>query len=394
VKVTIFSVNNSTSTYVQAINLGGTAAGVWFDTSNVEHGFVRAANGTITTFDPSAEVYGTTVFGMNNPGAVVGYYLPSSFTTTGFVRSPAGTFTDIFYPGSYATEANSINDAGVIAGSYDFGTGYIASPPYGPGDYTSFDIPGGSSIQVQKINNAGQVAGIYSDSSNNQHGFVWDSATNAVTSYDAPSGFTALEIFNMNDNGEVTGLTATSGFATTYGFVGQGGAVSTFKGETAFDTIGYGINLAGQVVGIVCGNGFTPCNGFLRNPATGVLDPIDVPKKDEPLTSEPIAINDLEVIGGDWITGADFRAAFVATVTQLQMFIDGTACNGTYDKTFNGNVVVSAGQVCNFAAGGINGNVTLKGGSRGFPPSGLFLTMVAKSSSPGMSSATSSALWG
>lgn len=366
VKVTVFSVNNSSATFVQAINLGGTIAGSWFDSAQMEHGFLRSPSGTITTFDPPTDTNGTTVFGMNNPGAAVGYYLPASFTTTGFVRSPAGTFTDVFYPGSFATEAHSINDAGVIAGSYNFGTGFIVSPPYGPGDYTSFSIPGGAGISVQSINNAGQVAGIYFDPSNNIHGFVWDPATSAFTFYDAPSGFTSLEIFSMNDNAEVTGLTATAGFTATDGFVGQGGVVTdVFRGATFFDTIGESINLSGQVVGINCGNGFTPCFGFLRNPATGDLPPLDVPAKDESLTTIPTAISDLTVVAGNWINSAGFHSAFVATVTQQRGFISGAACNGTYKETFNGDVIVSAGQTCNLTAGRINGNVTLNGGTLG-----------------------------
>lgn len=41
----------------------------------------------------------------------------------------------------------------------------------------------------------------------------------------------------------------------------------------------------------------------------------------------------------------------------------GTACNGTYNGTFVGNLTVSAGQTCAFVAGGVTGNITQTGGN-------------------------------
>ncbi len=41
----------------------------------------------------------------------------------------------------------------------------------------------------------------------------------------------------------------------------------------------------------------------------------------------------------------------------------GTACDGIYNGTFNGNITVSSGQTCTFVGGGITGNVRMTGGS-------------------------------
>jgi hypothetical protein len=46
-----------------------------------------------------------------------------------------------------------------------------------------------------------------------------------------------------------------------------------------------------------------------------------------------------------------------------QVPASGGACNGIYTGTFNGNVTVSASQMCHFTSGGIIGNVTLNGGT-------------------------------
>jgi YVTN family beta-propeller protein len=44
----------------------------------------------------------------------------------------------------------------------------------------------------------------------------------------------------------------------------------------------------------------------------------------------------------------------------------GTTCNGTYNGTFKGNIIVSAGQNCRFVAGDITGNVLVTGGNFAF----------------------------
>jgi hypothetical protein len=43
--------------------------------------------------------------------------------------------------------------------------------------------------------------------------------------------------------------------------------------------------------------------------------------------------------------------------------VSGTTCNGAYNGTFSGNVVIRAGQNCMFVGGGITGNVTVNGGN-------------------------------
>lgn len=41
----------------------------------------------------------------------------------------------------------------------------------------------------------------------------------------------------------------------------------------------------------------------------------------------------------------------------------GTACNGIYNGTFNGDITISTGQTCTFVGGGITGNVEVTGGT-------------------------------
>ena len=40
-----------------------------------------------------------------------------------------------------------------------------------------------------------------------------------------------------------------------------------------------------------------------------------------------------------------------------------TGCNGVYNGTFSGNLIISSGEICEFRAGGVTGSITMTGGS-------------------------------
>jgi hypothetical protein len=77
-----------------SINAKGVITGWYGDASNVNHSFVRAKDGTITTFDaPGAGTgpgQGTAAFtGATNPaGATTGAYIDSNNVLHGFLRTP------------------------------------------------------------------------------------------------------------------------------------------------------------------------------------------------------------------------------------------------------------------------------------------------------------------
>ena len=75
----------STSTQPTAINRKGQIIGVYFDASNVYHGFLREKHGSITTIDvPNAS--NTYPTGINRKGDITGWYSDAS-GVHGFVRS-------------------------------------------------------------------------------------------------------------------------------------------------------------------------------------------------------------------------------------------------------------------------------------------------------------------
>jgi uncharacterized membrane protein len=94
----------------------------------------------------------------------------------GFVLS-GGTYTSIDPPGSFATIATGINDAGEIVGEYcttspacqfDNLQGFLLSK----GSYTAFTIPGAVGTGLSAINNKGLIVGGYEDVAGFDHGFV------------------------------------------------------------------------------------------------------------------------------------------------------------------------------------------------------------------------------
>jgi hypothetical protein len=112
-----------------SINANGTITGYLQDTNWLTHGFSRSPDGKFTTFDvPGAGTVvgsweGTYPVAINPAGAITGYYADASWVYHGFVRAPDGKITTFDAPGAgtesgQGTVPHSINPAGVITGDY------------------------------------------------------------------------------------------------------------------------------------------------------------------------------------------------------------------------------------------------------------------------------------
>lgn len=73
-------------TFAERINAAGVIAGDSTDSSYVSHGYVRAANGTITTFDVSGQ--GTWAYGINTAGVITGPSVDGSSVYHGYLWKP------------------------------------------------------------------------------------------------------------------------------------------------------------------------------------------------------------------------------------------------------------------------------------------------------------------
>src|SRR5438105_2864930 len=171
------------------INPQGTITGNYIDASNVSHGFVRAPDGTLTTFDaPGAgsttdSFQGTYPSSINQAGAICGAYIDDSNVFHSFVRAPDGTLTTFDAPGAgtgafQGTVAFANNPAGAITGYYldesNVNHGFVRAHN---GTFTTFDAPGAGTGAFQGTvansnNPAGAITGYYTDANDVIHGFL------------------------------------------------------------------------------------------------------------------------------------------------------------------------------------------------------------------------------
>ena len=181
-KFTTFDPPGSLSTDPTAINPAGAITGSYCDETTC-HGFLRASDGAFTPFDPEESTL-TIAKGINPKGEIAGYYGyyeddyadggEASFEIDGFVRAADGTFTTFDSPGAVkGTEPLAINPAGTITGFYidasSLGHGFLRTRD---GKFATFDPPGSVSTYPAAINRAAEITGTYYDAKGVGHGFL------------------------------------------------------------------------------------------------------------------------------------------------------------------------------------------------------------------------------
>jgi hypothetical protein len=254
-------------TALQAVNSSMVSSGFYIDSSYNNHGFVRAFDGTITSFDVDGPMSQTTATWMNNNGVVVGDYIDQGTgAQNGFALAPDGTLIT-FGAGTETndgTTTNSISDKDEVVGDYidlngdEVFHGFLLANDA----IESFDAPGagtgaGQGTEGFDVNVTGAIVGPYFDANNVSHGFV-RAKNGAFTSFDAPGagsnagqGTTAE---GENSKGAVVGYYIDAG-NVNHGFIRQpGGAIATFDAPDAGTsagqgTIGFELNSKGNATG-------------------------------------------------------------------------------------------------------------------------------------------------
>lgn len=246
------------------MNDAGVITGFYAQPSGFFTGFVRAADGTITTAQPPATVQAI-LGGVNNSGIAAGAFLDFGFVNhsatynigtdtwtplpdiggtagsvgvginianvitgysiTGFTGS--GSLVGChgyFYDGSAysfydvpnvdlsfdGTIPEDINDSGTVVGFFTpqgrggLFSGFVRDAL---GNYTILDHPGADSTFVQGINNQGIVAGSY-EAGGISHSFLW-SSSGGFTAFDLPFGFNT-EIWGIDNNNNLVGTYITA----------------------------------------------------------------------------------------------------------------------------------------------------------------------------------------
>jgi hypothetical protein len=278
-------------TVAYGINPAGEIAGQYIDANGVYHGFLRFANGTITTYDvpaagtgPGQGGYGESI---NPAGVITGEYSDASSVWHGFVRFRDGAIIVFDAPGAgtgpgqgtFVATVSGITPAGEVTGYYFDGInvahGYVRAPD---GAITAFDPPDAGTgafegTYIGSINPKGQVTGGYVDASVVNHGFL-RAPDGTITTIDAPGAGTGpgegTSPSNINPGGEITGNYVDSS-GVNHGFLrAPHGSIASFDAPGAGTGSGQGTfpfsnNPAGAITGWeIDANGVF--HGFLRNP--------------------------------------------------------------------------------------------------------------------------------
>ena len=206
---------------------GEVIAGSYVDATGMNHGFLRAGSGAITKFDVPAAATGpglgtATAWAqcVNAAGGMTGYYFDQNGAGHGYVRAPNGTIATFDAPGAgtgsgQGTYTWAINPAGLTAGASQDNNGvYHGLLRAADGTITMFDIPGagtgsGQGTQVEGIDPTGVATGYYTDANNLSHGYL-RTVDGKFTFFDAPgagkgSGQGTFPMTN-NAQGAVTGF--------------------------------------------------------------------------------------------------------------------------------------------------------------------------------------------
>src|SRR5262249_4246475 len=176
-------------------------------------------------------------------------------------RNNDGTFNTLNLPsGNLGTQANGINRASDIVGSYVDGSGdhgyLLTGDPTGIGRFFTLDdpltTPGVGGTAASGIKGFGQIVGGYEDA-NGGHGFLFRPTrpgTNigTFTTIDGPSGTSFINAEGINDSGQIVGrFTDASGF---HGFLLSGSTFVTLDDPAATQgTFAFGINNLGKIFG-------------------------------------------------------------------------------------------------------------------------------------------------
>ena len=216
---------------------------------------------------------GSVAYGINNAGAVVGYYTVNGGGSQGFL-DVAGSFSHIDHPsGPNSTNLNGINTAGSIAGSYIAPDGSNHGFVYNAGIFTPVDHPAappasGTIIAGISHDSLGCPVGAYTNGSG-VHSFV-DAAGSFSPIVDpaAPPDQTIAE--GLNNGGDVVGEYFDGGHY--HGFLDVGGIFSPIDDPLGTDTFVVGVNNSGVLTGIYADS--TGIHGFIATPATSA----DVPE--------------------------------------------------------------------------------------------------------------------
>lgn len=278
---------SSIGTYVSSIDAAGDVAGSYMDGNGIAHGFIRTANGVLTTFDApkagTSKNQGTGVFGIDTAGDVGGVYLDANNAVHGFIRvSATGTVTSFDAPGAgtgthQGTSPSGMDASGDIVGMYsdanDVVRGFFRSAS---GNISTFSAPGASqatSMAKSRSGNAG-VNGKQSVSARPSSSAPRFGAAGAV--FARRSGMIRLINQSKSLMSELNGFTGEGFGILSLANSSRNGSGGQYFGTGSLGNLGFnGMNSSGSVTGLFT-QGDGVAHGFVHT-AAGNTTAFDAP---------------------------------------------------------------------------------------------------------------------
>ncbi|MBV9339447.1 MAG: hypothetical protein JO159_00990 [Acidobacteria bacterium] len=266
-RFTTFAVPNQFELGVEQINNYGLIVGQYRSTLaplGPFRGFERFPNGKLQTLIDPLDVEGPTdpfggdteANGVDDRGVIVGQYWDTAALHYAGFFLYKGKYTTYNVPGFFNTTVDAINDevtdfcGFVQAGPPSFFTSAFVSDR---GTVTVFTVPNATRTEALAINNFDQVVGVYTDASGVLHGFTRDREGHLFYPLDVPGATTAPNFgtypLGINDFGFISGHFFDSS-NNEHGFVrAPWGQFFQIDVPGAAQTAGGGLNDLGTVVG-------------------------------------------------------------------------------------------------------------------------------------------------
>lgn len=201
----------SVQTQVVSINNNGTSVGYWYNTGNStsnNNGFVDV-NGVFTNVnDPKTQgvPHINQLLGVNDHNVAAGYY-QSGGATFGYTYNIAtGQFVPVTVANGSNVFAAGINNSGAIDGYYTNAAGAQLGFLIQNGVLTSLAAPGFSATQLLGLNNDGLLVGIGITASGTTSGIVYNSRSHVWNAYNDPFGVGATAFNGVNDLNQIVGF--------------------------------------------------------------------------------------------------------------------------------------------------------------------------------------------
>lgn len=215
----------------------------WYMNSGVYLGFVHDSAGFSAVAPPSST--GTHATGIDNAGDVVGFYQDAS-GYHGFLDS-GGVYSTLNFPGAKATFAYGINNSRQIVGYYVDAQGVTRGFTETGGVYTAISVSGAVATYVLGINAAGQMVGSYFDGKG-LHAFIYSNGSYSLVDY---PGASITFVSGISNSGDIVGWYSDCSTCIQTGFYRVDGMYRTFAPVDGVGAYLTGINDNDQILGTV-----------------------------------------------------------------------------------------------------------------------------------------------